>query len=194
MMNTKEDSRPRAGLSRVLVFLPLAIAALLGITFWWGLQNNDDRLPSPLIGKPAPEFSLPALGSQADGLSTANLRGEVSLVNVWASWCAPCRAEMPLLMELAEAGTVKIYGINYKDDPEAAQNFLEELGNPYTRIGADTTGRVGLDWGVYGVPETFVVDADGRIAYKHIGPFDQRSLEEDILPVVARLQAEAGEP
>lgn len=192
-MNPREDSRPPARLSRVLAFLPLGIVLLLGLAFWWGLQNNDDRLPSALLGRPVPEFSLPPVGGQGEGLSSDDLRGEVSLVNVWASWCVPCRTEMPLLVELAEAGTVTIYGINYKDDSEAALSFLEELGNPYTRVGADN-GRVSVDWGVYGVPETFIIDAEGRIAYKHIGPFDERSLEEEILPIVARLKAEAGEP
>lgn len=113
-------------------------------------------------------------------------------MNVWASWCVPCRVEMPLLVDLAATGMVPIHGINYKDAPEAALGFLAELGNPYTRIGADRQGRVSIDWGVYGLPETFVVDAQGRIAYKHVGPFDRRALEEDILPVVRRLQAEGG--
>ena len=191
-MSAGEETRPRTLLSRVLMFVPLTLAALLGAAFWWGLQNNDDRLPSPLVGRPVPEFSLPPIGESGEGLSSADLRGEVSLVNVWASWCVPCRVEMPLLVELADAGTVTIYGINYKDDPEAARAFLDELGNPYTRIGADTNGRVSVDWGVYGLPETFVIDAEGRIAYKHIGPFDRATLEEQILPVVARLQAEGG--
>jgi cytochrome c biogenesis protein CcmG, thiol:disulfide interchange protein DsbE len=192
-MSPGEDSRRRSRLSRVFAFLPLGIVLLLGLAFWWGLQNNDDRLPSALLGRPVPEFSLPPVGGQGEGLSSEDLHGQVSLVNVWASWCVPCRTEMPLLVELAEAGTVTIYGINYKDDPEAALSFLEELGNPYTRIGADS-GRVAVDWGVYGVPETFIIDAEGRIAYKHIGPFDERSLEEEILPIVARLKAEAEEP
>lgn len=193
-MSPHEDSPPQAGLSRVLAALPLGIALLLGLAFWWGLQNNDDRLPSALLGQPVPEFALPPVGGQGEGLSSADLQGQVSLVNVWASWCAPCRQEMPLLQDLAQAGTVAIYGINYKDDPAAARSFLDELGDPYTRMGADANGRVSLDWGVYGVPETFIIGADGRIAYKHIGPFDERSLQEDILPVVARLKAEAGEP
>jgi cytochrome c biogenesis protein CcmG/thiol:disulfide interchange protein DsbE len=169
-----------------LVFLALAGA------FLWGLFNNDDRLPSTMIGRTVPEFELPPIEGREKGLSSVDLRGEVSIVNVWASWCVPCRVEMPLLVELAEAGTVPIHGINYKDKPEAALDFLEELGDPYTRIGADRSGRASLDWGVYGLPETFVIDAEGRIAYKHIGPFDRRSLEEDILPVVRRLQAESG--
>ena len=190
-MNADGSPRPRAPLSRLLVLVALIIVAALGLLFAWGLGHRDDTLPSALIGQPAPEFALPPLSGRGPGLSTADLRGEVSLVNVWASWCAPCRTEMPLLVDLAKAGTVTIHGINYKDDPEGAVALLKEVGDPFTRIGVDATGRVALDWGVYGMPETFVVDADGRIAYKHVGPFDRRTLEEDILPVVARLKADA---
>lgn len=189
-MSASQERRPRAPLSQVLVLLPLVVTTTLGVLFYWGLQDQDDALPSALLGQSVPEFSLPPVGGRGEGLSTADLRGEVSLVNVWASWCAPCREEMPLLVELADEGTVRIYGINYKDDPEAALAFLEEVGDPYTRVGADTNGRVGLDWGVYGLPETFVIDAEGRIALKHVGPFDRKILEEKILPVVARLKAE----
>ncbi len=177
---------------RLLVFLPLAVFAGLGAAFYWGLWNDDDRLPSPLVGKSIPEFELPPIEGRDDGLSSADLRGQVSIVNVWASWCVPCRVEMPLLMELAEDGSVPIYGINFKDDGDEALAFLAELGDPYTRIGADRSGRVAIDWGVYGLPETFVIDGKGRIAYKHVGPFDRTSLEEDILPVVRQLQAEVG--
>ncbi|WP_375263310.1 DsbE family thiol:disulfide interchange protein [Palleronia sp.] len=177
---------------RLLVFLPLAVFAGLAAAFYWGLWNNDDRLPSPLVGKAIPEFELPPIEGRDDGLSSADLRGQVSIVNVWASWCVPCRVEMPLLNELARDATVPIYGINYKDDAGEALAFLAELGDPYTRIGADRSGRVAIDWGVYGLPETFVIDAEGQIAYKHVGPFDRRSLEEDILPVVRQLQAEVG--
>lgn len=188
-MSAGESTRNAFRWSRLVALLPVAIAAAVGATFLWGLQNSDDRLPSALLDKPIPEFSLPPIEGRTDGLSSADLRGEVSLVNVWASWCAPCRAEMPLLLELAEAGRVPIYGINYKDDPRAAARFLAELGDPFARIGADRSGRVAIDWGVYGLPETFVVDAEGRIAYKHVGAFDRRTLEERILPVVERLRA-----
>lgn len=191
-MSPGVDQSPDALSGRLLVLLPVAVFAVLAVALYLGLWNKDDRLPSVLIGKPVPEFDLPQIEGRETGLSSADLRGDVSIVNVWASWCVPCRVEMPLLVELAEAGTLPIYGINYKDDAEAALTFLDELGDPYTRIGADRSGRVAIDWGVYGLPETFVVDAEGQIAYKHVGPFDRRSLEEDILPVVRRLQAGSG--
>ena len=191
-MSANVEQEPRGRGSRVLLLLPLAVVGLLGAVFYWGLLNKDDRLPSTLIGRAVPEFTLPPIGGRENGLSSTDLQGQVSLVNVWASWCVPCRTENPLLVELAVAGTVPIYGINFKDDAEAALAFLEELGDPFARIGADQSGRVAFDWGVYGLPETFVIDAGGRIAYKHVGAFDRRSLEDDILPVVRRLQAERG--
>ncbi|WP_417728460.1 DsbE family thiol:disulfide interchange protein [Roseovarius sp.] len=182
------------GVRRVspLALLPVIVFAGLGAAFYWGLFNNDDRLPSTLIGRPVPDFNLPPIDGRDDGLATSDLAGGVSIVNVWASWCVPCRVEMPLLVDLAETGTVPIYGINHRDPPEAALAFLRVLGDPYARIGADRNGRISIDWGVYGLPETFVIDGDGRIAYKHVGPFDRRALDEEILPVVRRLQAEDG--
>ena len=187
-MSAGESTRTAFRWSRLVVLVPVAITFAMGAMFFWSLRNSDDRLPSALLDEPIPEFSLPPIEGRTNGLSSADLRGEVSLVNAWASWCAPCRAEMPLLLELAEAGRVPIYGINYKDDPQAAARFLAELGDPFARIGADRSGRVGIDWGVYGLPETFVVDAEGRIAHKHVGAFDRRTLEEDILPFVERLR------
>ena len=175
-----------------LVLVPVAVFAMLGGVFLWGLLNKDDGLPSTLIGRQVPQFDLPAIEHRAEGFVTADLIGQVSIVNVWASWCVPCRVEMPLMNELAARNEVPIYGINYKDEAPAALAFLDELGDPFAKIGADLNGRVAIDWGVYGIPETFVIDAGGRIAYKHIGPFDRRSLEEDILPVVRRLKTEGG--
>ena len=189
-MSADVEREPWRRGSRLVLLLPLAVFGLLGAAFYWGLWNNDARLPSTLIDKAVPEFALAPIEGRQDGLSSADLQGQVSLVNVWASWCVPCRMENPLLVELAEAGILPIYGINYKDAPEEALAFLNELGDPFTRIGVDRSGRVAIDWGVYGLPETFVIDAEGRIAYKHVGPFDRRALEEDILPVVRRLQAE----
>ena len=192
-MSAGESTRAGFRWGRLFAAVPLVIAVAVGGTYLWGLQNSDGRLPSALLDKPIPEFSLPPLDGRGAGLSSGDLRGEVSIVNVWASWCAPCRAEMPLLVELAASGRVPIHGINYKDDPEAAARFLAELGDPYTRIGADRSGRAAIDWGVYGLPETFVVTADGRIAHKHVGAFDRRTLEQEILPVVERLRAQAAQ-
>ena len=174
----------------LIAALPVTVFVAIAAAFLWGLFNNEDSLPSTMIGRDIPEFDLPPIDGRENGLSAADLHGEVSLVNVWASWCVPCRVEMPLLVELAQTKTVLIHGINLKDKPAAARRFLAELGDPYDRIGADSSGRTSIDWGVYGVPETFVIDAEGSIAYKHVGPFNRRSLEEDILPVVRRLQQE----
>ena len=135
-----------------------------------------------------PVFDLPPVKGRELGLSGAALKGEVSLVNVFASWCTACREEHPLLMELKKNGLLPIHGLNYKDKPEDASKWLNELGDPYTRTGADINGRVGIDWGVYGVPETFVIDRDGRIAYKHIGPLTQDVLRKKILPLISELR------
>lgn len=184
----------QAGRRKTWLFavLPVTIFGLIGGAFLWGLFNSTNDLPSVLIGKDIPQFDLPAIEGRDDGLSSADLVGQVSLVNVWASWCVPCRAEMPLLNELAATGDVPIYGINYKDEARAALGFLEELGDPYARIGADFEGRTSIDWGVYGLPETFVINAKGQIAFKHVGPFNRAILEEDILPVVRALQERGG--
>lgn len=189
-MSAAEDAVQTPRRRRVLAFLPVAIFAGLAGAFYWGLMNSGDELPSALAGKPVPEFDLPPIEGREAGLSSADLSGDVSIVNVWASWCVPCRVEMPLLVELANRNEVAIYGINYKDQPVAALRFLEETGDPYTKIGADRSGRVSMDWGVYGLPETFVINAAGQVAYKHVGPFDRRALEEEIMPVVRDLQKE----
>jgi cytochrome c biogenesis protein CcmG/thiol:disulfide interchange protein DsbE len=160
------------------------VAVGLGI----GLNRNPQEIPSALIGKPVPEFSLPPVEDRTLGLSSADLRGEVSLVNVFASWCTACRYEHPLLMRLEEDRVVPIHGLNYKDRPEDAAKWLDELGDPYTRTGADRDGRVAIDWGVYGVPETFVISKDGVIVHKHIGPVSAKDLEETILPLIGRLR------
>ena len=166
----------------LLLFLGLAV--LLGI----GLTLNPREVPSPLIGKPVPAFDLPPVKGRTLGLSSADLKSEVSLVNVFASWCTACREEHPLLMELKKNGIVLIHGLNYKDKPNDAESWLNELGDPYTRTGADLNGRVGIEWGVYGVPETFVVDRNGGIAYKHIGPLTPKALRNKILPLISELR------
>lgn len=179
-------------LLRLLFVLPLVIFAVGAGFLYWGLNpdRNPSAIPSVLIDEPAPSFALPPIeGSNWPDLSSADLgKGEVTLVNVFASWCLPCRAEHPLLMDLAEERGVKIVGINYKDAPDDAAAWLEELGNPYAAIGADREGRAGIDWGISGVPETFVVDAEGVIRYRHVGPIHAVELEELILPILERLE------
>lgn len=177
----------------LMVAIPLTVFVALAAVLGWGLTRNADDIPSVLIGKPVPEFSLPAVEGRMLGLSSADLHGEVSLVNVFASWCAACREEHPLFMRIAADGNVPLHGLNYKDQPQDASKWLDARGDPYTRTGADLDGRVAIDWGVYGVPETFVVGADGRIAYKHIGAVTPKAWEETILHLLERLRAEARE-
>jgi cytochrome c biogenesis protein CcmG/thiol:disulfide interchange protein DsbE len=170
--------------------LPIGLFAALAIAFAIGLGLRPDVIPSPLINQEAPAFTLPPLPGRADGgLSSADLKGDgPTLVNVFASWCIPCRAEHPHLMRLAREHGVRVVGINYKDKPEDAAAWLAELGDPFGKIGADATGRVAIDWGVYGVPETFVIDKDGRIRFKHVGPLMDYDVTETILPVLRRLE------
>ena len=172
---------------RPWMFVPLVAALLMLSTFFLGL-GRDDHLPSTLIDKPVPEFALDPLTAGASGLSTDDLRQPgVKLVNIWASWCGPCRAEHPFLEALAQEG-VTIHGINYKDEPGAARAFLAELGDPYTLIGSDENGRAGIEWGVYGVPETFVIDGRGHVIYKHIGPILAKDIGQKIRPAIAAAQ------
>jgi len=177
---------------RVASVLPVAIFAVLVVVFAVYLYQVGSggkvisEIPSALIDQPAPALDLPPIAGRNDGLASDRLAGKVSLVNVFASWCPPCHAEHPILMGLARDG-VAIFGINYKDRPEDARRFLAELGNPYRAIGADTSGRAAIDWGVYGYPETFVIDKAGRIRYKHIGPITAHDLEAKILPALERL-------
>jgi cytochrome c biogenesis protein CcmG/thiol:disulfide interchange protein DsbE len=170
---------------RLLYLIPVLVFAAVGVGLAVGLTRDPGTLPSALIDRPVPEFELPGLEGD-EGLSSADLEGRVSLVNVFASWCVPCRVEHPVLMRLAEEG-VPIFGINYKDPPDQAKAWLAELGNPFEKIGADRDGRVGIEWGVYGVPETFVVDAKGRIRHRHVGPIQARDLERTLLPLLAEL-------
>ena len=176
---------------RALYLLPLLLFALVAGYFLWGLASgrNPNLVPSALVDQPAPAFDLPPIdGFDRPGLATADLAdGEVALVNFFASWCIPCRAEHPLLMELAESGDVRILGINYRDKPEDARRWLGQLGNPYERVGADGRGRTGIDFGVSGVPETFVIDRSGRIRYQHIGPLMAQDIEDKIAPMIESL-------
>ena len=163
--------------------LPVVLCFAVGVFLYLGLHRDPTLVPSPLVGKPVPDFALDPVKGREHGLSSQDLRGEVSLVNVFASWCVACRQEHSLLLAIEREGAIPIHGLNYKDAPDDAAGWLDALGDPYTRTGADLDGRVGIDWGVYGVPETFVVDRDGRIAYKHIGPVTPRVLDEIILPL-----------
>ena len=169
---------------------PLAIFAIVGVFLGVGLTLNPREIPSPLIGKPVPQFQLAAVKGRTLGLASSDLRGEVSIVNVFASWCVACREEHPLWMALARQNIAPIHGLNYKDKPDDAARWLGELGDPYRRTGADLDGRVGIEWGVYGVPETYVVDKRGVIRDKVIGAITPRIVDERLLPLVRRLQAE----
>ena len=166
----------------------LGIFAGIVVVLAVGLTLNPRELPSPLIGKPVPRFELPPVRGRTLGLSSADLRGDVSLVNVFASWCVACKDEHPLLLEMKRQGVVPIHGLNYKDRPEDAAKWLDDLGDPYTRTGVDIDGRVAIDWGVYGVPETFIIDREGRIAYKHIGPITPEVLDKTLQPLITRLR------
>ena len=185
--------RIQSAARRFTFLLPVAVFAVIAVALGIGLTLNPREIPSALIGQAVPEFDLPPVEGTPLGLSSKDLRGEVSLMNVWASWCAECRREHPLFMALAQRGTVPIYGLNYKDRPGEARAWLDELGDPYTRNGADSDGRVGIELGVYGVPETFVIDQQGRIAHKHIGAINARTLEDELLAVVSDLRRSGGQ-
>ena len=168
--------------------IPVALFGAVAVYFSIGLQRDSRILPSVLIDQLVPEFELPPVVDGKPGLDSAALQGEVSMVNFFASWCVPCRYEHPLLMRLAAAGTVTVNGINWKDKPEDARKWLDDLGNPYARIGGDQSGRTGIDWGVYGIPETYLIDAGGRIRYKYVGPMNQELLDRTILPLIEKLR------
>jgi cytochrome c biogenesis protein CcmG/thiol:disulfide interchange protein DsbE len=188
------DHRAAGWLSRrrLIYGAPLVGFGGLAVVLASGLGRDPSRIPSALIGQPVPKFSLPPVQGRILGLSSDDLVGEVSLVNVFASWCVACREEHPLLVRLSGEKVVSVHGLNYKDEPENAARWLNVNGDPYTRTGADRDGRVAIDWGVYGVPETFVVGADARIAHKQIGPLSEDVLERTILPLVARLRGKPG--
>jgi len=168
--------------------LPLIVFVVMAGFLAVGLKLDPHEVPSPLIGKPAPAFDLPQLAAPDQRLAAKDLRGQVWLLNVWASWCVACRQEHPLLVELSKTNQVKLYGLNYKDKREDALGWLNNFGNPYLKSLSDTDGLVGIDYGVYGVPETFVIDKQGVIRYKQIGPVTPESLRDTLLPLVAQLE------
>lgn len=173
---------------RIALFAtPLVLLAGLIALFATNIDRDPDFVPSALLNKPVPQFSLPAIAGETNipGFDETDFQGRVTLVNVFASWCVPCREEHPFLIELARTqDNVQFFGINEKDDPENAKQFLSELGNPYDRIGADRNGRAAIEWGVYGVPETFVVNPKGIITYKHVGPLSRKAVDEGLLPAL----------
>jgi len=170
--------------------LPLILFFLLVILLGVGLTLDPREVPSPYIGKAAPSFNLPKLHASSESISTEDMKGKVWLLNVWASWCSACRAEHQVINRLVKNNQIEIIGLNYKDGSDEAKQWLENLGNPYASVAVDRDGRTGIDWGVYGVPETFVVDKQGIIRYKNIGPVYQQDIEETILPLIAQLQQE----
>ena len=176
---------------RLLYLIPVVIFGVIAGNLLWGLISDRDpnAIPSVMIDQPVPEFALgPIEGMVGPGLKTADLaNGQVTLVNFFASWCVPCRIEHALLTELVKHDRARLVGINYKNEPEEARAWLAQLGNPYAAIGADTTGRVGIEWGVYGLPETFVIDKGGRIRYRHVGQLDADALDRTIRPLLEEL-------
>ena len=188
-MSAASDNATSAKPRRLVVLLPLIVFLAIAALFLYRLGAGDpSMLPSALIGRPAPNTPLPPLeglvrdGAAIPGIAGADLKGAVSLVNVWASWCVPCRDEAPVLMKLAQDKRIRVIGINYKDEPTNARRFIARYGNPYAAVGTDTSGRAGIEWGVYGVPENFVIGRDGRIAYKLVGPITAANLETVLKP------------
>lgn len=168
--------------------LPLVLFGVIGIFLYKGLGNDPRYVPSPLIGKPAPEFSLPVLGDGGSNFTPEQMKGKVWMLNIWATWCASCRVEHPVLVDLARRGVIDIVGLNYKDEDNLAIQWLQELGDPYITTAVDQTGRIGIDWGFYGAPETFVIDKAGVVRHKHVGPVAPKDLHDTLLPLVAELR------
>jgi len=187
MSNSGADTRLR----RIIVLFPLAVFLGLAALFLFRLNAGDPSLiPSALIGRPAPQITLPAVaglqrdGAPVPGLDPATFKGAITVVNVWASWCVPCHDEAPLLMQLAQDSRLRLVGINYKDDPDNARRFLGRYGNPFAAAGVDESGRAAIEWGVYGVPETFVIRRDARIAFKLVGPITPDNLDSVLKPQI----------
>ena len=194
---SKSEGNAAGGGSRmriVLAALPLAVFIVLALIFWTQLNSGRDisEIPSALIGTKAPWRDLdPLAGATKDGapvpaLTTQTARGKLTLVNFWASWCVPCRQEHPVILQLAKDPRITVVGVNYKDGAENALRFLGELGNPFSAIGLDPAGRMAIDWGVYGIPESYLVGPDGTILYKRVGPFDDKSLKEGLYPAIEK--------
>lgn len=197
--NSPTDVPPRRRMG--LVVLPIAMFAAIAVIFALALSGGDPaKLPSALIGKAAPVIDLPPLpdlvndrGQPVPGFATAKLAaGNPVVVNFWASWCVPCVQEHPMLIEIGQRAGVAVYGVNYKDQPVAARRFLGRYGNPFAAVGQDEIGRAAIEWGVYGMPETFVLDGKGTIVFKHVGPITPESLRDRVLPAIAKAKAAKG--
>lgn len=195
---TPQDERRPGALRYLMAALPLLIFAVLALIFWSQLNSGRDvsEIPSALIGTKAPMLAMPPLegaatpsGEPVPALDDAAVKGKLTLVNVWASWCVPCRQEHPIILELSKDPRLNVVGINYKDRNENALRFLGELGNPFSAIGVDPNGKAAINWGVYGIPESFLVAADGTILYKRAGPFDEKSLREGLMPAIEKALA-----
>jgi cytochrome c biogenesis protein CcmG, thiol:disulfide interchange protein DsbE len=166
----------------LIAFIALAVLLFIGVQMNSGKDNS--AIPSPLIGKPAPAFSLPVLNQENKTINANDLKGQPYLLNVWGSWCPACQIEHPVITALAKSGKLRVIGYNYKDEAEAANQWLQQFGNPYEFILFDQAGRAALDWGIYGAPETFLVDADGIVRWKHVGPITPEIIEQEILPIL----------
>ncbi|RVH99409.1 DsbE family thiol:disulfide interchange protein [Sinorhizobium meliloti] len=195
---TPQDERRPGALRYLMAALPLLIFSVLALIFWSQLNSGRDvsEIPSALIGTKAPMLAMPPLegaatpsGEPMPALDDAAVKGKLTLVNVWASWCVPCRQEHPIILELSKDPRLNVVGINYKDRNENALRFLGELGNPFSAIGVDPNGKAAINWGVYGIPESFLVAADGTILYKRAGPFDEKSLREGLMPAIEKALA-----
>jgi cytochrome c biogenesis protein CcmG/thiol:disulfide interchange protein DsbE len=172
--------------------IPLVLCLLLGVFLYVGLQRDPRYVPSPLIGKPAPEFTLPSLQDASYPVSSKELLGQPWVLNVWGTWCAGCRQEHDTLLAIARQKTVPLVGLNWKDDNQAAQRWLQQLGNPYAVVAEDREGRTAIDWGVYGAPETFLIGPDGTVLYKHIAPMTMEVWNTEFLPRIEAARAAKG--
>lgn len=195
-MSIASDTAGSGMRRKVLVALPLILFLALAALFLYRLGTGDpSRIPSALIGREAPQTDLPTVaglmqdGKLLPGLNAADFKGKVTLVNVWASWCVPCHDEVPQLEALAKDRRIRLVGINYKDQPDNARRFIGRYGNPFAAVGADPNGRAAIEWGVYGVPETFVVGRDGRIAHKLVGPITEQNLKSVLMPAIEKALA-----
>ncbi|NNM00660.1 MAG: DsbE family thiol:disulfide interchange protein [Gammaproteobacteria bacterium] len=187
----KAEEQAQRGPNWLLFIIPVTLFVVLVAFFVRGLSLNPRYVPSPLIGKPAPAFSLPALSDPETILTERLLSGQPTLLNVWATWCSGCREEHDFLLQLARTAGVPIYGLNWKDDAEAARSWLKQLGNPYQAVAFDGEGRVAIDWGVYGAPETFLIGADGKVLYKHLAPLTAEVWEREFVPLLSEARGGA---